>query len=197
MNEAFYTLSDISNTAPPPIYDKVFAQDKPLTLVLSKLGKSLDKENSFKPIGVKKGPILRELGPINSFNLKQSMVKAVIPQVAKVLADIVSDIASLHNKQFKGSSLVKELEDSLDYEIKVNSNILRTLLPRVLTFEGQDVSELLRSPDLLESDSLEEGKASTTGSSTLFSCSGDDEFEPIKKPFKPSKQLKLVEAIES
>ena len=79
MNEAFYTLSDISNTAPPPLFDKAFSQDKPLTLVLSKLGKSLNKENSFKPVGMKKAPILRELGPINSFNLKQCMIKAVVP----------------------------------------------------------------------------------------------------------------------
>jgi len=197
MNEAFYTLSDISNTAPPPLFDKTYSQDKPMTLVLTKLGKSLNKEKSFKPVAVKKAPILRELGPINAFNLKQSMIKAVIPQVAKVVADLVSEITSLHNKQFKGSTLVKELEDSLDYEIKVNSNLLRTLLPRVLTFEGQDVSELLRTPEILESDSLEESKASTHGSSTLFSCSGDDEFEPVKKPMKPNKQLKLVEAIES
>ena len=67
----------------------------------------------------------------------------------------------------------------------------------MLTFEGQDVTEILRSPDILESDSFEEGKASTNGSSTLFSCSGDDEFEPAKIPVKPNKQLKLVEAIES
>jgi hypothetical protein len=64
------------------------------------------------------------------------MIKAIVPQVALVIADIVSEITSQHNKQFKGSSLVMELKDTVNYEIKVNSNMLRTLLPRVLTFEG-------------------------------------------------------------
>jgi len=64
------------------------------------------------------------------------MIKAVVPQVALVIADIVTEITSQHNKQFKGSSMVTELKDTVDYEIKVNSNMLRSLLPRVLTFEG-------------------------------------------------------------
>ena len=49
---------------------------------------------------------LAEHGPLNFFEVKQAMLKAVVPEIAKIVTSIVTEAVAAHNAHFKGSPLI-------------------------------------------------------------------------------------------